>query len=90
MFWPPDSSAGDSWGAFLPQAQRRLLDEEWGAWRVFGAEGPNPGEAGRRCDSKGYGVWQEVLCHWRMEGVCVQEQNEAGGGSEVREGERTV
>lgn len=88
VFWPPDSSAGDSWEAFLPQPQRRVLGGEWVAGKASGAGGPNPGEAGHRCDSVGYGVWQGGLCHLRREGVCVQEQNGAGGGSEGREGER--
>lgn len=31
-----------------------------------------------------------MLCHLRREEVCVQEQSEAGGGSEGKEGERGV
>lgn len=90
VFWPPDSSSGDSWEAFLPQPQRRVLGGEWGAGIVSGAGGPNPGEAAHQCDSRGYGVWQGLLCHLRREEVCVQEQNEVGGGSEGKEGERGV
>lgn len=90
MFWPPDSSSGDFWGAFLSQPQKKVHGGEWGAERGPGAGDHNPGEAAHRCDSREYEVWQGTLCHLRREGVCVQEQNEAGGGSEGREGERGV
>ena len=70
--------------------QKTVLGGEWGAWRGSGAGGPNPGEAGHRCDSEGYGVWQKVPRLQRRAEVCVQEQNGAGGGSEAREDERGV
>lgn len=66
MFWPLDSSAEDSWG---PSSS--LASEEGprrgvgGLERASGAEGPNPGEAGHRCDSRG--VWGAVQAVLRLQ-----------------------
>lgn len=88
VFWARDSSAGDSWGAFLPQPLREVLGGEWGVGRGSGVGGPNPEEVGHQCDSAGYEVGQGVLCLLRGQEVAAQEQNGDGGGSEAREGER--